>query len=716
MAPVRIREKPRRARQVRLEVAQRPDKLVLQRVGVEVREGRMAPSVRTDRGTGCVELIELGPGRNRLVIGPPGVPSHVRRADENLWLRACVTTESVNSVTKPVVGGEQVAAPRKRRRWIAVKVEEIVRRQRAETQDAEQTLLTLESLRMHVQTLLSGPLFAGDPVVVEDDVRAPRKSLPLPRRRDRAHPEPECCIRCDAHEHHRSPRAPSRDAKPARRTPDDASSPVRVKERAQLHLRQQGGVGPRQLHRRGAACMTKADGSRRVAEDFGRTPSEVDTRPTQADCQRLGLSGSAGQRLLRLFEKRLGTRHPDDQTSKRPDEGTGFKVRGRRSLEPARQRTTWRSCDGVKDCTPGPRFCGSNVPASDFQATMWRIAGVERSYLAPPATPPAQRGPAPSFSVLIAAYEVGDVIGEALESVRQQTLPPLEVIVCDDGSTDDLDAAVAPFRDEITFLRKSHGGEASAKNMAAAAARGDFIVVLDGDDVYLPTRLEALAELAQVRPDLDILTTDAYLVAGHQRIRRNYDRRWPFEATDQRRAILQRNFIFGHAAVRRERFLEHGGFDESILWTTDWDLWLRLILDGSLAGAVAEPLALYRLRETSLTARRRELLLGKIATLEKAARNPRLAVGEHAVVAKALSWHRRELDLADARAALAQGLSVGRRRPFKLLLTRHVRIRTRLEAAAMVAAPARYGRFLRRRDAASWVGAGGTRIRRAPTT
>ena len=70
-------------------------------------------------------------------------------------------------------------------------------------------------------------------------------------------------------------------------------------------------------------------------------------------------------------------------------------------------------------------------------------------------------------------------------------------------------------------MRKAHGGEASAKNAAAARATGDFVVVLDADDAFLPTRLEALAELAQLRPDLDILTTDAYLVVDGRRVRRN---------------------------------------------------------------------------------------------------------------------------------------------------------------------------------------------------
>ena len=200
-------------------------------------------------------------------------------------------------------------------------------------------------------------------------------------------------------------------------------------------------------------------------------------------------------------------------------------------------------------------------------------------FLAPPRAE-VGGGAAPSFSVIVAAYQVADVIGDALDSIRQQTLPPLEVIVCDDGSSDDLQRALEPYRDEIVLLQKENGGEASAKNAAAAAASGDFVAILDADDVYLPGRLAALSELAQARPDLDILTTDAYLVVDGRRVRRNYDRGWRFEVADQRRAILQRNFVFGHAAVRRERLLEHGGFDEAILWTTDWELWLRLILAG----------------------------------------------------------------------------------------------------------------------------------------
>jgi glycosyltransferase involved in cell wall biosynthesis len=338
---------------------------------------------------------------------------------------------------------------------------------------------------------------------------------------------------------------------------------------------------------------------------------------------------------------------------------------------------------------------------------------VSARFLAPPPKEPVTQAPVPAFSVIVAAYNVADVISEALESIRAQTVAPLEVIVCDDGSTDDLDRALEPYRDEIVLLRKENGGEASAKNAAARVAKGDFVLILDADDIYLPGRIDALTELAQTRPDLDILTSDALLVANGRSVRQVYDRSWSFEVEDQRRAILQRNFIFGLAAVRRDLLLDCGGFDESIFWTTDWDLWLRLILRGARAGCIAEPLALYRLREGSLTARRRDLALGRLATLEKARGNPDLRRAEQPVLEASLQVYRRELALEDVRSSVIARRRDVRRRAVRILAARGYRPRVRLETAVMAAAPTVAAWFLRRRADRYWVGAAGIRVRRS---
>jgi GT2 family glycosyltransferase len=308
--------------------------------------------------------------------------------------------------------------------------------------------------------------------------------------------------------------------------------------------------------------------------------------------------------------------------------------------------------------------------------------------LAPPAAAPVEPHSAPpTFSVLIAVYDAADVVAEAVASALAQSVPPLELIVCDDGSTDDAAGALAPFRDRLRLIRQENGGEASAKNTAARAAAGDFVAILDADDVYLPERLEALGELARRRPDLDVLTTDAVLEVDGEPVRRCYTEELPFEVEDQRAEILRRNFVFGLAAVRRERLLAAGGFDESLRYATDWDLWMRLILDGSRVGLVDEPLARYRLRAGSLSSQRTALLAGRVGVLERGARHPSLTPAERRLLAASLRLERSRLARARARAALLDQLPSSRRHSLAVAVGRGHGLLTRAKAVAATIAP-----------------------------
>lgn len=198
------------------------------------------------------------------------------------------------------------------------------------------------------------------------------------------------------------------------------------------------------------------------------------------------------------------------------------------------------------------------------------------AYLAPDRPVPGLPGPVPTFSIVIPAYQAADSIGRAVESALAQTVPPHQVVVCDDGSTDAIDEALAPWRDSLLVIRKENGGGASALNTAVRAASGTFVAVLDADDVYHPRRIEALGGLAEARPDLDILTTDAYLEVDG-RIGGRFSDETPFEAKDQRAGILRACFVGGWPAVRRATLLVAGGFDESLRIAYDWDCWLRQI-------------------------------------------------------------------------------------------------------------------------------------------
>lgn len=250
--------------------------------------------------------------------------------------------------------------------------------------------------------------------------------------------------------------------------------------------------------------------------------------------------------------------------------------------------------------------------------------------VAPAPVAPVDRGPVPTLSVLIPAYNAADTIGEALESVLTQRPAPLEVVVSDDGSEDDLTGVLAGFGGRVRVVRGPNRGLATARNRAAAAARGELLGLLDADDVWLPGRAAALTQVAAARPDLCIITTDAWVTQDGKPDPASYYGLRHFEVDDQAEYILRENFIFGAGAVRARALAQVGGYDPAARCAEDWDLWLRLIHSGHRAGMVDAPLYEYRRHTGSLSNRKVDLALGVLAVLERA--RPLVSDGRHAAV------------------------------------------------------------------------------------
>ena len=298
----------------------------------------------------------------------------------------------------------------------------------------------------------------------------------------------------------------------------------------------------------------------------------------------------------------------------------------------------------------------------------------------------------PSFSVLIPAYNAAGTIAEAVESALGQTVRPLEIVVIDDGSTDDIDRALAPYMREIALVRKENGGGASAFNAGLRAASGDFVAELDADDAYEPGRIEALGELGAQRPDLDILATDVYLEVEGEVVGR-FSTGTPFATDHQRVSIFDRCFML-LPAIRRERLLEIGGQDEGMRLAYDWDCYLRLILAGARAGLVDVPLYRYRLAATSLTGDRPAALRARVTMLEKAMTNPDLRAEEREPLQRAIAENTKRAMLAEAEAALRRGDPDARRRSLAAVTARGFGVRTRAKALLAAAAPRWAGRRL----------------------
>jgi glycosyltransferase involved in cell wall biosynthesis len=324
-----------------------------------------------------------------------------------------------------------------------------------------------------------------------------------------------------------------------------------------------------------------------------------------------------------------------------------------------------------------------------------------RRFRAPPPEQPLEPGPAPTFSVAIAAHQAEATVGDAVASALDQSSPPLQVVVCDDGSTDGTAAALETFAGRISVVRQENRGEAAAKNAAAARCSGDFVAFLDADDLYLPGRLEALAELAAARPDLDVLTTNAELEVDGEVVGTYYPLVATFPVDVQAaRVIGNDSAIFGAAAVRRTTFLEAGGLDERLRSADDWHLWLRLVLSGVRIGLVDEPLYRYRLHEGGTSADQVRGWRDCVEALEDVLAVARPRGEERNAVLASLELHRSIAALTEAEAALRAGSPDRRSRSWAVARTARDP-RTRGKAAFAAAFPGLAAMVLERREARS---------------
>ena len=326
-------------------------------------------------------------------------------------------------------------------------------------------------------------------------------------------------------------------------------------------------------------------------------------------------------------------------------------------------------------------------------------SGEDRSaFLVPDPVGEIAPGRRPTFSVVIATWQSAGTVGSAVRSALDQSEPPAEVVVCDDGSTDDVAGALVGFGDRVRLLTIPHSGPSIARNTAAAAVTGDFVAVLDADDTWEPRRLERLADLGAARPDLDLLTTDAWFVVDGRRSGRFYDAAGAFPVRDQLTEILRRNFFFAHVAVRRTQWQAHGGYDADIAYAEDWDFWLRLLAGGCRAGCVAEPLADYAIRPQSQSGDRAPSLLARVTVLDRALSQQSLTPEQRSVAAAARGEFLRRSRAAAAERALVEAAPDRRTACRRLLSTPGVSLTSRLHAAAAWVAPAYAGRRLRERN------------------
>ncbi|HEA83799.1 MAG TPA: glycosyltransferase [Thermodesulfobacterium geofontis] len=181
----------------------------------------------------------------------------------------------------------------------------------------------------------------------------------------------------------------------------------------------------------------------------------------------------------------------------------------------------------------------------------------------------------PLISVVIPTYNRAYILPKAIESVFNQTFRDLELIIVDDGSTDETPYLVVKY--PLIYVRKPHRGVSHARNVGVLKAKGEFIAFLDSDDVFVPEKLEKQIKFLEKKPSYKIVQTEEVWYKGKKRINPKKIHQkaegWFFD-----RAIKLCVVSISTVLIKKEVFEEIGLFDENFPVCEDYEFWLRVSL------------------------------------------------------------------------------------------------------------------------------------------
>lgn len=212
----------------------------------------------------------------------------------------------------------------------------------------------------------------------------------------------------------------------------------------------------------------------------------------------------------------------------------------------------------------------------------------------------------PTVTVLMPVYNAQAYLQEALASVAAQTFRDLEILVIDDGSTDRSPQLLADFALQdwrLRVLRQANAGISAALNLGLSAARGEFIVRMDADDVMLPGRVQAQVAFLRANPALGFCACDVHMVDSAGRVFASYRPR-PRSLPDLQQMIASRlPVVYTHPTVtcRTTALRAVGGYDRDYEPCEDMELFGRLLLAGHPGVVLPELLMHYRVHGASIS-------------------------------------------------------------------------------------------------------------------
>jgi glycosyltransferase involved in cell wall biosynthesis len=243
-----------------------------------------------------------------------------------------------------------------------------------------------------------------------------------------------------------------------------------------------------------------------------------------------------------------------------------------------------------------------------------------------------------AVSVVIPTYNSAQFLEEAIKSVLQQTYSDLDLVVVDDGSTDNTRRVVETFTDtRLRYAYQSNRGRSAARNLGLEISQGDYVAFLDADDFFLPDKLKIQVDLLDRDPSLGLVA------AGHLEVDARGEPLRRLEPWRWRPTLTLESWFLGNplqiqsVLVRRVWLERAGGFDQTFHYAEDWDLWLRLALLGCRMAWSEDVHSAYRFHAQNTIRDAERMKQGGLRVLDQVFRQPNLPPALAGLRAKAVA-------------------------------------------------------------------------------
>ena len=229
-----------------------------------------------------------------------------------------------------------------------------------------------------------------------------------------------------------------------------------------------------------------------------------------------------------------------------------------------------------------------------------------------------------SITVIITSYNRGEIIGRAVDSVLGQTRSADEIILVDDGSSDNTDQLIKEKYPDIKYIWQENRGIGHARNTGISQARGIWIAFLDSDDEWLPSKLKDQLKTLQHQPDYKICHTNEIWIRNGKRVN-------PMKKHEKSGGLIFKNCLPlciispSSVIIHRSVFEEHGLFDESLPVCEDYDLWLRFCAFSPILYLEKPQIIKYGGHSDQLSNKYWGMDRFRIIALEKIIKNPKLS-------------------------------------------------------------------------------------------